>query len=207
VIEVPAPVVPISQLRRRKVDRALARRIDRLSRRAHRFHRFAHHPLCGAYVGEVIRYRRIRVCRGCAFAILGGLAGGATALATGGSLIGSVIGSALGTGVLLATLWAKTRIAKRWTRLVPAAAFAYAISSGVLTWQTGGYLLAVLAGALVATARVLYGRRGADRSACASCPERNLAPCSGMAAIVSRERAFQRVAARWLDEGQAQIRR
>src|SRR5947207_14201496 len=66
---------------RRRVPPALARRIDRLATRAHRFHRFAHHPLCDEYAGEVIRVgRHMRLCRGCTFAIAGGLAGGVVGL-------------------------------------------------------------------------------------------------------------------------------
>lgn len=42
--------------------------------------------------------------------------------------------------------------------------------------------------------RILYGKRGADRTPCTTCPERELSPCSGFAPIVSRERAVQRVA-------------
>ncbi|MFL5271282.1 MAG: hypothetical protein ACJ79E_04370, partial [Anaeromyxobacteraceae bacterium] len=63
------------------ISPALARRLDRLARQAHRFHRFAHHPLCDAYAGEVLRVpRRTVVCRGCALAAAGVVAGAAAGL-------------------------------------------------------------------------------------------------------------------------------
>ena len=55
---------------------AIARRLDRLAARAHRFHRFAHHPLCRAYADETVRLgRRTRVCRGCAAVVMGAVVG------------------------------------------------------------------------------------------------------------------------------------
>jgi hypothetical protein len=64
----------------------LARRIDRLARRAHAFHRFAHHPLCEPYRGEVLRVgRRGRLCKGCTF-LAAGLLAGALAGAAGSSV-------------------------------------------------------------------------------------------------------------------------
>ncbi|HUJ63684.1 MAG TPA: hypothetical protein VLX92_34530 [Kofleriaceae bacterium] len=206
MIEAPA-IVPAAQLRRSKLSRRLARRIDRLSRRAHRFHRFAHHPLCDRYAGEVVRVgRRVRLCRGCTFAVAGGGVGGVVGLALGASSAAATIALASGTAVLLATLWSRVRIAKTVTRMLPAACFALAITCGVLAWSAAGLALAAGAVAMVIGLRVLYGRRGADRTPCTTCPERELAPCSGMAAIVSRERAFQRVVAGWIAEDQA-IRR
>ncbi|MGC4001002.1 MAG: hypothetical protein QM767_27495 [Anaeromyxobacter sp.] len=59
-----------------RLPRPLARRLDRLARRAHAFHRWAHHPLCDRYAGEVFRAgRRTRLCRGCTLAATGGAAG------------------------------------------------------------------------------------------------------------------------------------
>src|SRR3990172_5780311 len=64
------------------VPPALARRLDRLARRAHAFHRFAHHPLCPAYASEVILLgRRTRLSRGCALAAAGTAAGALAAFA------------------------------------------------------------------------------------------------------------------------------
>ncbi|HEX7489197.1 MAG TPA: hypothetical protein VF341_09850 [Anaeromyxobacteraceae bacterium] len=79
---------------------ALARRIDRLARRAHRFHRFAHHPLCAAYDGETFQVgRRGRVCRGCAAVALGGVLGVGLGLALpvppGVALVGLLIVAAV----------------------------------------------------------------------------------------------------------------
>jgi len=190
-------VVPASRLRRR-VDRATARRLDRLSRAAHRFHRFAHHPLCGRYAGEVIRIGRIRLCRGCSYAIAGGLAGGFAGLAIGPSPVAAAVATLAGTAVLLATLWLRGRPSKLVTRLLPAIAFATALTTTTLAWTIAGLAVAVATTSIVIGLRVLYGKRGPDRTPCRTCPERDLAPCSGFAPIISRELAFQRVAARWL---------
>jgi len=178
------------------IEAALARRIDTLSRRAHRFHRFAHHPLCDRYAGEIVRVGKLRLCRGCTFAIAGGLAGGFVGLAIGGSTLAAAIAVACSTSLLLATLWSKRRkrIPKTWTRLVPAGLYALAITCGVLAASPLGIALAVAAAAIVGLVRVLYGRRGADRTPCTTCPELGRSPCSGFTRIVSRERAFQRVA-------------
>jgi hypothetical protein len=63
------------------VSRALAQRIDRLARRAHAFHRFAHHPLCDRYAGELVQLSRRRsVCRGCSCFALAAVSGGAVGL-------------------------------------------------------------------------------------------------------------------------------
>ncbi|HVZ35160.1 MAG TPA: hypothetical protein VG963_22190, partial [Polyangiaceae bacterium] len=65
------------------ISPALARRIDRLAVRAHRFHRWAHHPLCASYAGETLRLgRKTIVCRGCA-------------LVAGGLIVGVLLGAAL----------------------------------------------------------------------------------------------------------------
>jgi hypothetical protein len=188
---------------RRRVPRALARRIDRLAVRAHRFHRWAHHPLCGAYAGEVIAVGRARVCRGCAYAITGGLAGGALGLVVPASGLAAAITAAAALGVLGASIawrrWlgAARRPPKLVTRLAPAVALAFAITRGLLV---GGAWLAASAGVAAATVLLFaaYKRRGNDRAPCATCPERALSPCSGYAPIVRRERAFQRLSGRWL---------
>ncbi|HET8714991.1 MAG TPA: hypothetical protein VFM16_04150, partial [Holophagaceae bacterium] len=54
---------------------ALRRRLDRLARRAHAFHRFAHHPLCAEYAGERLRVGKVHLCRGCTLLGAGLLAG------------------------------------------------------------------------------------------------------------------------------------
>ncbi|HEU4735084.1 MAG TPA: hypothetical protein VFT22_44640 [Kofleriaceae bacterium] len=168
-----------------------ARRIDRLSRRAHRFHRFAHHPMCNRYAGEVIRVgRRVRLCRGCTLAVAGGLAGGLAGLVIGAST-GAALGAIAAATLLLApTVVSKRRMPKPVTRLAPAALFALAVTTSIRAWQP---LVGALAIALVGGLRVLYGRRGGDRTPCEACPERTMSPCSGFAPIVRREQAFQRV--------------
>jgi hypothetical protein len=178
----------------------LDRKIDLLSRRAHRFHRFAHHPLCGNYAGEVIRVGRVRLCRGCTYAVAGGLAGGIAGLAIGGSLAVPAVAAASSTALLATTLWSKVRLPKLITRLGPAAGYALAITCATLTWSFLGLTIAAGVVVVVGLARLRYGRRGADRSPCTTCPERTLAPCSGMVAIVRREQAFQRVATAWIDQ-------
>lgn len=190
--------IPPSALRglRPRLSPGQARRIDRLSRRAHRFHRFAHHPLCGRYAGEVIRVgRRVRLCRGCTFAIAGGLAGGAAGLAIGASTSVALAAMAAAVLLLVPTVVSKRRVPKLATRLAPAALFALALTTSLLAWQP---VVAATALSLVGGLRMLYGRRGGDRSPCETCPERTLSPCSGFAPIVAREQAFQRVVRRWL---------
>ncbi|HTR56256.1 MAG TPA: hypothetical protein VMJ10_36535 [Kofleriaceae bacterium] len=173
-----------------RVPRPLARRIDHLAARAHRFHRYAHHPLCGRYANEVIRIGKLRLCRGCSYAVLGGLAGGILGVAVGSA---GLAAAALVASTTLLALSLRLRPPKIVTRLLPAAGAAFALISGTLS-------IRLAAIAVVVALRVLYGRRGPDRSPCTSCPERHLAPCSGYYPIVMRERAFQRVTARWLSD-------
>ena len=182
----PSPMKP-------RIARSVARKIDRLSRAAHRFHRFAHHPLCERYAGEVIRLGpRARLCRGCVYAGIGGALGiGLGLVATPTIAFAAAITATL---VIVATLYTRRR-SKVITRLVPAALFTLAIVAGVLAWSPIGLVAALVAATSVGGLRVLYGRRGADRTPCETCPERVLRPCSGFRLIVSRERAFQRVAA------------
>lgn len=189
----------------RGVPRSLARRIDRLAGRAHRWHRYAHHPLCDAYANELISVgRRARVCRGCA-------------MVAGGSVAGLSIGLVAGSGAnwhaaaaLMAASWMalagalaarhyRLRLSKIVTRLAPpllaASAVGQALRMGLAaTALVGGAAFAGAAGFVLH-----YRRRGPDRTACSVCPERLLAaPCSGFAPIVRRERAFRRLARTWL---------
>lgn len=191
--------VPVAAVRRR-VPQHVARRIDRLAVRAHRFHQFAHHPLCGAYAGEVVRVGRTRLCRGCTYALVGGLGGGVLAL---GAPVGLGVAAAVAAGglaILVASIaWRRwfgraRRPPKLVTRLAPAIALAFAITRGALD----GAWLACGAAGLVATLFAIYRRRGNDRGPCTTCPERTLSPCSGYRPMIQRERAFQRVSARWL---------
>ena len=201
-----------------RVPRPLARKLDRLARRAHRFHRFAHHPLCAEYAGELVRLgRRARVCRGCVCALAGCALGAAAAPMllvalgeAGASSAACACWVALGlslscSAIVLRALRAPpspvpaARAPKFFTRFLPAATFAFAC---VLGARAGGAAFAVLlAGnlAVLALLFVRYRRRGPSRTPCQSCPERaQAAPCRGYAPIVRRERAFARVARRML---------
>ena len=171
------------------IPRPLARRIDRLARRAHRFHRFAHHPLCQPYRDEVIRVgRRAFVCKGCALLAAGLLAGVAAGVAAGPPVALASVALAVALGLGLVSL--RTRLPKLLGRFLPGVGVGLALGSG---WP--GVLGALL---VIAGTGVLYRRRGVERRRCATCPEQSASPCSGFARIVRRERAFQRVANRWL---------
>jgi len=75
-------------------------------------------------------------------------------------------------------------------RLLPGAGLGLALFSG---WPAAlGALLVLGASGL------LYRRRGVARERCRTCSEQSASPCSGFVRIVRRERAFQRVVARWL---------
>lgn len=202
----------------RHLPRPLVRRLDRLARRAHLFHRYAHHPLCAAYAPETVRIgRRTRLCRGCAGAALGAAAGVAGAFALpvlpGPALLG-------GAALLVPALFAAVRPrreggapalpagdaapgaptgGKLLRRGAPACAAAALAVSGLLATSPAGLAAAALALAATAWAVHAYRRRGPDRRRCAACPERVLPrTCSGFAPIARREAAFARVAGRLL---------
>lgn len=181
-------VVPAARPPRHRIDLATQKKLARLSRRAHRFHQFAHHPLCGNYAGEVIRIGRNRFCRGCSYALIGGATGGITGLLLGPSTTIPIITTAIAAAIIVATLWTRRRVSKLVTRLAPAFLFTVAMTCGALA----NILAALVAAMVVGGLRLLYGKRGPDRTPCTTCPERELQPCSGFAPIVSRERAFQR---------------
>jgi len=184
------------------VGRRLARRLDALSRRAHRFHRFAHHPLCDEYANEVVRVgARARICRGCLFTLLGVITGWAASLVSPLSIV-------LSAGLLfVATTWVTMtgarivagRRSKLTTRFAPAGAAGFAIGTGLRTGGVESVLLISLTILVGVALSRLYRRRGPDRSPCARCPERALlTPCRGFVEIVNRERAFQRLGRRML---------
>lgn len=181
------------------LDPALARKIDRLARRAHAFHRFAHHPLCGAYRGEVVVLGRLRLCKGCLLAGLGVASGLGAGLAAPALSLGAAAGL-----VLLDAAWAwalaRLRPGKALSRFLPGLLLGFAFAAALRTGRAWGVGLA----ALVALVPILYirayRRRGPFRQPCETCPERSLGTaCSGYAAQVRRERAFSRLAARWID--------
>lgn len=189
------------------IPKATARRIDHLARGAHAFHRFAHHPLCGAYQGEVLRVgRRIRICRGCLATGSGALLG----LGLGGWLGGtrSVSLAAVGCAAM-ALAWIATRrraraspahrAPKLLTRALPMVLGGFALAGGLRLHDAFGLGCAGLSASAIAGAFAVYRRLGPRRSPCATCPERGQVPCSGTREIWRRERAFARAARRLID--------
>ncbi len=174
---------------RPRIPAPLARRIDRLARRAHAFHRFAHHPLCAAYERELVPLgRRARICRGCLFAFAGGATGLAFASAAPRAPVTAVAALALAAALGVVSL--RLRLPKVLSRFLPSALGGFALGGGI-----GPAAAAAASGA----AYVLWHRsRGPDRRPCDACPERAVTVCSGYAPIVRRERAFGRLASRWL---------
>jgi hypothetical protein len=184
-----------------------ARRIDRLAKRAHRFHRYAHHPLCPAYACEIIAMGRMRVCRGCLFAVLGTLGGlchGVLAPWRSSIVLGIMaVCFSLATGSVVRP---RGKLVKR---LVPAWGAALVVAACLRT-SRGAPLLTVVTIVTLAAAGaatwLAYRRRGPNRDPCAKCPERTAgtrndsrAVCSGLLPIVRRESAFQRLAGRMID--------
>ena len=175
------------------IDPALARRIDRFARRAHTFHRFAHHPLCPAYAVEVVALGRMRVCKGCLLAGSGlftGLVAGLTPWGGGPALTVSLL--AAWTAWLLCL--ARWRPPKFFARFLPAA---LAGDLAVRGCRMGGWVgwavtLAVAAG--LAAAIRHYRRRGPHRDPCAACPEREgPRTCTGYRPMLRREAALRRI--------------
>ena len=179
----------------------LARRLDRLSRAAHAFHRFAHHPLCGRYASEVFRIgRRTRVCRGCTLTLAGGLLGAVAGAALGGPAASWFI-TMLAGGLAAMSLSRPSnpgaplaRPPKLTTRLAPAFGLAFAVANAVRHPTISSSLACgAFAGLCGVVLLVLYRRRGPDRSACPGCAERGgPKTCSGFKPIVLRERAVMR---------------
>jgi hypothetical protein len=180
----------------RRLAPDLARRIDRLSWRAHLFHRFAHHPLCREYAHEVIRIgRRGRVCKGCVLLGLGLALGAAAGLLF--HVPTAAAAAIVIAGAVLAAASLFVRLPKIASRLVPGAIGGLLTASAVRSGSPAD--LAVVA-AVWTTALLLhvgYRRRGPARRQCDACPEfRSASPCRGLAEIVRRERAFRRVSGR-----------
>jgi hypothetical protein len=175
---------------RPRIVPSLARRIDRLALRAHRFHRFAHHPLCDEYAGELLQLRRrTRLCRGCTLFGAGLLAGLGAGLTMRPPPLFAVVVALVAAALAASSLFARSF--KLVTRFLPGAGLAFAAGGG--PWA----VLASLGLGVVLAAS--YRRRGPDRSPCEACPERlRPEPCRGMAEIVRAERGFQRLSGRWL---------
>ena len=90
---------------------------------------------------------------------------------------------------------------KLLTRFIPAAVLAAGIALGVRRADLAGIALALFSAIAVAVVWAGYRKRGPDRTPCAGCPEGPPhAGCSGFAPIVRRERAFQRLSSRLLDQ-------
>jgi hypothetical protein len=173
----------------RFISKAVAARIDRASRYAHAFHRFAHHPLCNRYRGEVISIgHRARFCRGCALGAFGGALGFALGVCLHLRAPQAIVIALTALGLLLIT--SVVRLPKFGSRLIPAALLGAAAS--------GGIAMTLAIGAMIVAMLWAYRHRGPNRSPCLACPERQLPVCSGYAPIVRRERAFRRLSARWI---------
>ncbi|HKQ68683.1 MAG TPA: hypothetical protein VJT73_05055 [Polyangiaceae bacterium] len=190
-----------------RISIPVARRLDRQSRYAHRFHRFAHHPLCDEYEGEVLKLgRRTRICRGCAFAAAGAMLGSVSVALSRSTLAVSphlvfTICFVAWSWVAIVTLRAprgRLRVSKVASRMLPAATIAFGVGHALVLGRVGYALVSSNVG-LLALISFLYRQKGPHRSPCATCPERLQAtPCRGVMPIVRRERAFRRLAARWL---------
>jgi hypothetical protein len=195
---------------------ALARRVDRLARRAHAFHRWSHHPLCGHYRAEVIPLgRRARLCLGCSLTAAGtvvGLAAGfslpaaqeAALLAACAALLALV--PLVVRGVDAATAGAHASPGpgpglpgKLLKRFLPTALPGFAVAQALRAPSPARLGAAALAAAAVGWVVLRYQRRGPDRSACRACPEGPPGTrCPGFAPIARRERALARLAGRWI---------
>jgi hypothetical protein len=193
----------------------LARRIDRLARRAHAFHRWAHHPLCARYGPEVVRLGRSRVCRGCALTALGAVAGLAAGFASpaapgvawlaAAALLAAAVPFAiprLTPGEDAATEREPTdarRTPKLLTRFLPLAVAGGALAQALVAPSPARIGAALVALGATAWGVLRYRRRGPDRSACRSCPEGPPGTrCSGYVLVFRRERAIARLAGRWI---------
>lgn len=184
------------------IDLHLARRIDRLARRVHAPYRFAHHPLCEAYAGEIIRVWGWRICKGCTLTLVGVCLGLVTAvLLPLARLAFSVKFGSLVVVAIALTLWRTPhRLGKGLTRMVPAL---LAVVTVVSIWQShpkARYLIAAISAAGLFCLWHSYRRRGPWRDACLQCPELAFSPCAGFRLQVRRERAFSRLVGRLLRE-------
>lgn len=185
-----------------RLPQDLSRRIDRLSRRAHIFHRFAHHPLCKPYHPEVLRFgRRFYLCRGCTYTAAGYVTGLTSGLwlspPSAGELLAGVALFAMACSMAFAKRASKLR-SKLLSRFAPAA-LGGAISGGLGAHQLFGAGCALAAMAVAVLAFQFYRRRGPDRAPCLTCPDRDQRKtCPGLSPIARREAAFRRLAGRWI---------
>ncbi len=167
------------------------------------FHRFAHHPLCDRYASEMLDPtlgRRARVCRGCSVRGAWDVGWRARRVAHA-PVVEHII------------RWGRScaRCAAQLSRVAFAQGARTRSGHGVgklrRRWRpVVGRTRAAGAGAEPAGFRrhffpVDVRRRGPNRSPCQTCPERldALRTCSGLRPIVQRERAFRRLAQRYID--------
>ncbi|MBS1766030.1 MAG: hypothetical protein JST05_01315 [Acidobacteria bacterium] len=170
----------------------LRRKLDRIARRAHAFHRFAHHPLCVEYAQERIRLGRVHLCRGCVMLAMGL----ATGFAAGALAPARAMGAGLALSVAIAAGLAAfgARLPKSLGRALPGAALGFAFIQG-LRLGARGWAWSGGAAMLFAAAFLLYRRKGPHRGPCETCPDRDQRPaCRGFSPILRRERAVQRMA-------------
>jgi len=113
----------------------------------------------------------------------------------------------------LLTGWAALALAPRagrarpklLTRAGPVALAAFLLIAGLVAAATAGpgdwsgAATAAVSAALVALGALAWRRRGPDRAACAGCPQAPPGPrCDGLRPVARRERAFSRLASRWI---------
>jgi hypothetical protein len=90
-------------------------------------------------------------------------------------------------------------VRKLLTRFLPTAVAGFPVTQAFLAPSPTRLAAAALATAAVAWVIHRYRRRGPDRSACLACPDGPPgARCPGLAPIARRERAFSRLAGRWI---------
>ena len=130
-------------------------------------------------------------------------------------MLGCIVGllpvpvSARGTLELLALLLilaSPTLVFRAWrpgkwfTRLLPSALSTFLVMHAVRRPELPGLIVALLVVALGILGMLCYRGHGPDRRICSVCPEfSSPTTCSGFAPIRRRERAFRRLAARWMD--------
>lgn len=184
-VVVPEPVRP-------RLPPEVARAISRLAGRAHRFHRWAHHPLCSAYRGEVIALGHwVRVCRGCTFIGAGLVVGAAVGFAVPYAAVLPLF------GLVMLVASARFRLPKWLGRFVPALLIGAPVLSGVLGAAVGA--------ASIIVALLGYRGRTPNRAPCGSCPQRELKVCDGVRPIVRRERAVMRLGARLVRQSTSEV--
>jgi hypothetical protein len=186
-----------------RVPEATVRRVARLGRRAHAFHRYAHHPLCEAYANEVWHVgRRMRVCKGCTLVALGALAGVAIGSARQVSALSMAVdAAALAVAVLaVAVPAARGTAGKLVSRFLLAFLLADVAAHGVFRADALGVLLGCLAMAVAAIGIAAHRKRGPWRVPCTACEEglAGDAVCTGFREQLRREKAVIRLSARWI---------